>query len=867
MIFTNTIGSIALCIVDCMSSSSISNDTIELACRGLEGAVKKYLTKYHKQQTPTNKRQIQHCVQHACHILQVLSTQRKSLEYAIQTLKQDCWRDCQRALHDFKLANLSHVLTHILYQYLRIRDGFVLLSSGECRHSGDANNKNNDFPSRFSSLAERNDGYTKLYKSELGYTGASWDEFFDENVGVRHILIQSLQKYSGRKGAWDTLLDYGAQLFETELDNHETLLKQSHEKLEAWRKMFERDLQSLMEKYSHGGKIKLVIQDKMEHLEVTLHEPVNGVSHVVLQRRANEFQVADKSGVLPKGWKQLEWKESMQLQQESNIVKKRTAGVTKATKRRRIINEESSDTELGRMTTPSAGLKVRMEMKKATISTENETLNDIKCSFGVNASELETAREAVENEERGAVVEASSGQTSVVENAEEKAELEEDILLGRALLPRYRRILHQAIENDDDFEIWDAREVLRQTMMSVGSNIISLTSMYTSKDTNEKLTLLTEARALFRDARDIVEELEASQKNVMNAANEESVMIRRRLLLLRGRALTNHGISLLELAESGHSIPKNKLVSEAIGELQSSQACAKGIRESVGIEKSSALESYEDTLQADLLDGLTGKWLGKAFWNSGHRDAAVDTFLSASKLFNRDSMEHRELIDDQLLLKIDCYFCCVTLVDLVAQALEKLPLTRTDSIKWTETTRKGDELLNFALKAYDHAVPIIGSMKAYCGLKFDSVMQEHSIASLCEIESLLQELKGWWEAQKDSKALSVKSKWSSIPSDALFVKGVEKSKDVPRQRFIVSDGTQRKSMKKRYERAVDSSKIDYSPFREKKRPIAAKSTHKWGDALLPQIKSASGEMIPLISYPSIAPPLPPEMRGLIINHH
>ena len=852
-----------------MSPSSISNETIELACRGLEGAVKKYLTKYLKQQQQqktTNKQQIQHCVQHACHILRVLSTQRRSLEYAVQALKQDCWNDCQRALYDSKLARLLPVLTHVLYQYLRIRDGFILLSSGECRHSGDANNRNNDFPSKFLSLAKRNDGYTKLYKSELGYTGASWDEFFDENVGVRHRLIQLLQKASRRKGAWDTLLDYGAQLFETELDNHETLLKQCHEQLEAWRKVFERDLHSLMEKYSHGGKIKLVIQDKMELLEVTLHEPVNRVSRVVLERRANEFQVSDKGGVLPKEWKQFEWKNSMQLSHESNTVKNEIADVTQETKRRRIIHEESSDTELSKTTNPSVGLKVRMEMKKVTTSIENETLNEIKTSFGINATALETAREAVENEERGTTVEANNGQKSVVEIPGEIAELEEDIHVGRGLLARYRRILHRAIESKDDFEIWDAREISRQTMMSLGSNIISLTSMYTTKDINKKSTLLTEARELFRNARNVVNELELSQKNVVNAASEDSVKIRRRLLLLRGRALTNHGISLLELAESNHTIQKNNLTAEAIDEFQNSQACAKGIRDSARNEKSSDMESLEDSLQADLLDALTGKWLGKALWNSGHRDAAVETFLSASKLFNSHRLERRELIDDQLLLRIDCYFCCVSLVDLASQALDKLPLTRTDPIKWKETTRKGDDLLNIALKAYDHAVPIIGSMKACCGLKFDLVMQEYSISSHGEIQSLRRELKCWWETQKESKELPTRSKWSNFPSDALFAKGVDKGKAIPCQRFIVSDGTQRKAMKKRYEHAVDRSEFAYLPFREKKRNIPAKGTQKWGDELLPQVRDASGEMIPLITYPCIAPPLPPEMQGLIINH-
>jgi hypothetical protein len=405
-------------------------------------------------------------------------------------------------------------------------------------------------------------------------------------------------------------------------------------------------------------------------------------------------------------------------------------------------------------------------------------------------------------------------------------------------------------------------------------------------DSSNKTKLLMEARDLFRDAIDVVQELKVSLKTVMHPDTEKFCNYHRNNLLLRGRALTNHGIALQELStasssSSNHSI---KLMNEAIGEFKSALTCTKTIREQILKDKPSPLTAAEDMLKSHQLECLTGKWLGTALWKRGHWDDAVETFWSTSKLYlHTDGKE--EFNNDRILLMVDCYYCCVSLVDLACDALEHLPMTRSDTVKRTETKRKGDELLTIVMAAYDDTRSILGAIKETCSDDdmFQATMQDHSIIGLAEIDVFSQELKSWWEAQKDDKALvSNRSGVPSLPRNDLFANGGQAGRNVASlQRFLVSGGPQQKSKKKRYEHAIDTARLQYAPGsgrvpasgsgRTATTPSSSGVSHpstkkylSWGDELLPQVKNADGIMVPLIAYPSIAPPLPPEMQGLIV---
>ena len=56
-----------------------------------------------------------------------------------------------------------------------------------------------------SSLEERNDGYTRLFKNDAAYSGFGWDEYANETVGIQSRLIGLLKKRTGHKNPWDWL--------------------------------------------------------------------------------------------------------------------------------------------------------------------------------------------------------------------------------------------------------------------------------------------------------------------------------------------------------------------------------------------------------------------------------------------------------------------------------------------------------------------------------------------------------------------------------------------------------------------------------------------------------------------------------------
>jgi hypothetical protein len=152
-----------------------------------------------------------------------IDTQKSSFAHAVSAL-ETCWnfllpQQVEEDINDdCNTTATTLLLTHIFHQYLRIRDGMNLMTSGECRHPGDIHEaKTTKFPSQFHKLSHQGDGYTTLYSSDH-YSGYGWDEFYNPHVGIKARLLRAL----GNKGddCWDALLEYGAQAYETCLDHH-----------------------------------------------------------------------------------------------------------------------------------------------------------------------------------------------------------------------------------------------------------------------------------------------------------------------------------------------------------------------------------------------------------------------------------------------------------------------------------------------------------------------------------------------------------------------------------------------------------------------------------------------------------------------
>lgn len=209
-------------------------------------------------------------VNHACHLLRMLVTKRISLSLAASAFGQ-CCKDCTALLTTAASTNATSrhqtalvvriVLCHWMRQYVRLRDGIILLATGECRHEADIQMAQSEsrgggegghegggfYKSHFSSKNHRKDGYTCMYSADV-YSGYGLDELYDEDVGIRARLIEALtrsNKLNGdngqekdeevdedkkrkRKGQgdrlWMKLID-NAMLFDNALNQHEAELK------------------------------------------------------------------------------------------------------------------------------------------------------------------------------------------------------------------------------------------------------------------------------------------------------------------------------------------------------------------------------------------------------------------------------------------------------------------------------------------------------------------------------------------------------------------------------------------------------------------------------------------------------------------
>jgi len=263
-----------------------------------------------------------HVLYLTCHItlvLEQLNSKRQSLECAIEAfdgLSSSCSEVIQTLFSKVSESNdrekfthsLREALQHWFIQYLRLRDSFVLLTSGECRHPNDSMKarvakkngycdqkiavflrelNDNEISSYLSVISKirssfsfpseldvdpantRKDGYTKLFKSKNGYSGFGWDELFNDELGLRYRLL---------------FLLYQMTIFPKSSENIP-----SHKIKSTLDRIWE---ESLIEK---GGAYSFDIafdehERRMQHLQKTFEERCDsfiGVVNRVLQETSN----------------------------------------------------------------------------------------------------------------------------------------------------------------------------------------------------------------------------------------------------------------------------------------------------------------------------------------------------------------------------------------------------------------------------------------------------------------------------------------------------------------------------------------------------------------------------------------------------
>jgi hypothetical protein len=676
------------------------------------------------------------------------------------------------------------------------------------------------FRSRLSTLQERDDGYTILYKDTGIYSGFGFDEFNNEIVGIRALLVKELKRY--HKSPWDLLDRQGAtELLEIQLDKHECEAKDLQNALQSLkRKMIENICKRLKPK-----NLKFATQDKMERLSLSIQG-----QKIDLERRAKSFQI---EGPLlytekqrPEDWNSF----ALEFKKE------------KEKRRRVIVDSDSEDdiTDTGAITISnslelsgkSSGLLVKVDSSLTNTECE-ESLGKIKTQMGINTYELEQARESLEGEgiNKGRILE------------------EEQVVL-------YENILNTAFTRDEvsPNEVWDARECLRCACMEAGN-----VYLWGSRNGCVKRSIKH-----FNAARTVVELQQKTQllEKLADQRNSNSSSIQLNLLYLEGQAIVNIGIALVVISERKITTPREKIFQE----FKTVKGLMVKLRNLSG--KSSLFsEATSYILKSKQLESLACRWGGMGYWLVSQEKKSIESFQQASQFLSEGDLQKWSDFEDEIFdLAAESIYATCDLADRCYSKMEGLDQS---------SRARGDQMLGILTRALDRHVEICGTIeRLYNTDRAKDFRLEYGITSADDVILHRDKIIKWWEEngkhhtnEGANRRCLPSFKRSDLSSAVNAILTSE-----PTNSIFSSDG-KRKRYQKRKIQGVNSRPINNSddvhalyntPLIERL-PPPPKKYRKWGDELLPAHANYSGDEnkeahSANLQYPSVAPPMPLEYQ-------
>eukprot|EP00536_Pseudo-nitzschia_multiseries_P010145 jgi/Psemu1/297494/fgenesh1_pm.300_\ len=820
-------------------------ETIALAIKGIEKGINRILKRRDHETNDKSRHRIQKLVEHARHILIELFNKRRSLKAFLRWFQKE-WDRIEVHLEKYPVEILKHSMQH----FLRCQDAFILLTSGECRHESDVKSaKATKFRSKLSTLQERGDGYTVLYKENGVYSGYGFDEFNNETVGIRALLVNELKRY--HKSPWDYLeRSGGTELLESLLDQHERDAKELQQSLQSLKRIM---IESISKRLKPKN-LKFVTQDKMERLYLS----INGQT-IDLERRADSFQIQGPllpdENQTPEDWNAF----SLEIGNESN------ASGLPSRKRTRIIVDSDSDDEIdgtrnkrsrksSHLLAPSSGLVVRVDSSSANVEKEN-SLSTIKSQVGVNTHDLEQAREILEEEGTGT-----------------KRVLEEEKVW------RLEKILNRVLARDeiDENEVWDARECLRYACMEAGNKCLW----------NSRSGCVEKAIDYFEKAKQMVELQQNSQLHL--PATEATIFVQLNLLFIHGQAVVNIGISLVDTSHRKLSIPRVKLT-RAIDEFKKAKQLMSKLR-NLSSASASAKEATSYILKSKHLESLACRWMGRGLWLISEEKKAVATFEDASQFLDDEILrmwqESAYFEDDIFDLTAEAVYATCDLADRCFSKLEKL------NHQTSSSPEKGQENLDIFTRALNRHIGIIESIERFsCPVRTKHFRVEYDISSAEDVIIYRNKIMKWWkercekyngdsQSRRHNHPLVRRSSTSSSTTNFIL------SSNQPPANNIFSSNCHKRKRRKRHREGsrassygsnnsqVSGTNMDalhaLSSDAMHYRPCPPVKFRKWGDELLiAEEQNANkehcnvqrgGSVSICLRYPSIAPPIPEEFQ-------
>lgn len=799
-------------------------------------------------------------LRHTHHCWTVLTLKRLSLRLALDVLRNEIWPETWRRLSFTRsLAEVEALLQNLFLNWLRVKDGLILVTSGECRHEGDIQQSAN---SRFKSNLNKN---TKTFKAELTYNAAAWDEWNDPAVG----LLGQWKELCRKPSVW------------------KAILRQA--KLDFLRNTAGGDIQGdfndmkwkILEKLRiQFKKADLRSDDKMEELKVSYQ----GTS-LLFERRGKKFQIHDKDGVLPHTSQSGEslkvmWRKLMALPKAvaaDDIPRMQSTTGQPATKRRVIALDEDDEDQSPKKKSKTFGLNVSKKESSGTVEMNSaQSLDEIKRQHGVNPNELADARETLENEsqegeDNTAMIEVAEYDVCHQEECEEKVKACQQRLISMRMLDvaDKKRNLETKLNLQDSY---------REALVEAG-NAYLWSRKY---DSGQAVTMdvfqkqgrqkeLDKARDMFQMALEIIEKQGKTLDllELYDCENYEGQMLSRNdLELSTGRALANSGIvqiKVWEIKEKAIYLTRaSENLEAAVDHASKISVRARRIWEN-HFRRGKPSEFQESIFvllcEASELLCLVNRWQAIAQWHKKDYEESIAAFEKAASLINTLPGTINTNSEHHLKLRSDCFSCLTTAYDLMRRQLGRTSRAQFQSDTWRHGwfIAKMKSIIDLAAAASNTFESVVRKSVNQDYL-VDEIMQEHDVLPSQELFHIRDRDIRWWNEKKQMLQQSI-----SLVHRASIRGDAPNEESLPMGHFTVNVfGMRRRRNQKRRNaggnkgrggRIRPSNTNPGSSLNSQESSSAPKRKYrKWGDELLPHTRDPeTGKPVLQLPFPCIPP--------------
>ena len=792
------------------------------AVNSLRKAIRKLVERYERRQLPSippnHPAQIEAILQHMEACLSTLVNKHRSLRAAMRALESH-----HKHYKDFQ--QLFSIL-------IGLRDGLVLLESGECRHRGDLQKaRGTSMPSQLPTET-RADGYTVLYSKDATYSGLSWDEFTNGTSGLQQRLskaIRPLLPTKQRDAPWEALLEMSGEGIEMLLSSIQLQVQENQQAFSKLRDRIVSDLKS----DPNVKHVKLSLQDKMEEFHVQ-----TGSAQFQFKRRGLQFRVNDPDGVLPV-LSESEW---LKRWSPNTVASKPTAAV------RRNILVDSDDEAKEKQTPPvanSSGLVVHVKKKtKDAAQPVDESINEIKSKMGVNQDQLAASREVLEAEEAVSSRAANHLDSLHVDDEEYVREQEKGSLeLAKSNVLRLRRIYNKSLRyasSEDD--LWNDREELREALMAAGN--LYLATLEPQPDL--RVGFLRSAVDCFAEALSLVEvQAKLLDKISQGMSSAEKLVYGRSLRLLRGQAHLNRAVASLDLSREVDRKTRKFLRRRVQRDCEEAVAIFEALESMTArSQETGDVDTIGDMLRSKELLAHTNRVMAMLMWARKDFEGAVDLFRQGATRVGNVGVTVEEdvfLARARLQAMAEGYLCWAMMAELTASMLERMTTT--------ERMKSGERLLAWMREALEQSEQSSGDLFERARSEdLIAILEEKGVVRREDIVSYGKEMMNWWE----TSTKSLENEPKRVPMLRSDLRGFqEPSPNAPRI-FVTSKVVRNQTRQSR--RCAPGGRA----------PIVPKKYRPWGDDRFPKVKdAASGKWVPKLPEACYAPVMPPEILAHI----